>query len=678
MPTPPFASKIPKTLTKHGHRRSDPYFWLNDRTHPKVIDYLKKENAYTNAMLKPTDKLQKDLFKEMVARVKKDDASVPYKLDGYYHYTRFIKGKDYPLHCRKKGSLKAKEEIILDVNKIAKGKSFCDVGSLNISPRHDYLAYGVDFVSRRQYTVVFKDLKTGTLLKDELKNTTSSVVWAADNKTVFYTLKDPQTLRPHKIMKHRLGTPQSMDELVYEETDDTFRTFVYKTKSKSFIFIGSVATVSKEFRFIPAHQPDATFKLFQKRRRNLEYSVDHANDQFYILTNHQAKNFRLMRTSLEKTDLKNWKSVIPHRPQVRLEGEEFFKRHWVIQQRVNGLVQLKVMDMATKQSHVIQFDEPTYSAWISMNPEFNTTTLRFGYESLTTPLSTFDYSMTSHRKTLKKRQAVLGKFNANDYEAKRMWATASDGVKVPISLVYKKSFTSINRPTLLYGYGSYGITVDPYFSAARLSLLDRGFVFAIAHIRGGEDLGRTWYEDGKLKKKQNTFSDFIACAEHLIQKKITTPQKLCAMGGSAGGLLMGAVINQRPDLFKAVIAAVPFVDVVTTMLDDSIPLTTGEYDEWGNPNKHADYQTMLAYSPYDNVKKQAYPHLLVTTGLHDSQVQYWEPAKWVAKLRTHKTDDNVLLLHTNLKTGHGGASGRFEPYKEVAMEYAFLLDRITK
>lgn len=677
MKKPPIAQQIEKRFELHNDLRIDPYYWLNDRENKEVIDYLEQENAYTQEQLKHTEPLQESLFQEIKSRIKEDDNSVPYKSDGYWFYSRYQKGEEYELYCRKKETLEADEEILLNVNDLAKDHEYYSIGGLSISTNANILAFSEDVVSRRIYTIRFKLLDSGEFLEDVLEGTSGSIAWANDNKTVFYTLKDATTLRSYKVMKHQLGTPQAEDVVVFEETDDTFICSVHKSKSKEFIFISSYATVSTEYRFLSADTPDLPFQVVQPRERDHEYSVSHYNNHFYILTNWKARNFRLVKTSLENTKKEFWEELIAHRDNVLLEDIEIFSDFLVVGERANGLTQLFIQPWdSEREPHYISFDEETYVAYTSINRDFNSEWLRFGYSSLTVPGSVYDYNMNTQERVLKKQQEVIGGYNAEEYHAERHYATAKDGTKVPISLVYKKEFFEQDgkMPVLLYAYGSYGYSTDPGFSSVRLSLLDRGFIFAIAHIRGGEEMGRMWYEDGKLLKKKNTFTDFIDCAHYLIEQNYTSSAHLYAMGGSAGGLLMGAVMNMAPTTFHGVIAAVPFVDVVTTMLDDSIPLTTGEYDEWGNPNDEAFYHYIKSYSPYDNVTQQEYPHTLVTTGLHDSQVQYWEPAKWVAKLRTHKTDSNKLLLHTNMSAGHGGASGRFERIREIALEYAFLFD----
>ncbi len=672
--SPPVAEKMPKELTIHGQTRVDNYYWLNQRDNPKVIEYLKAENEYLKSVMKPAEALQEKLYNEIIGRIKQTDMSVPYRDQGYYYYTRFETGNEYPIYCRKQGSLDAAEEVLLNVNDMAKGYAYYNVAGFTVSSDNNLIAFGDDTVSRRKYTIHFKNLKTGEILSDKIPNTSGQAAWANDNKTVFYALKD-ETLRPYKIFKHVLGTNVSGDKEIFHEKDVTFETFAYKAKSKKYIFIISNSTLSTEFRYLDADRPEGQFKVVQPREKDLEYSVDHYQDKFYVLTNYKAKNFRLMETPINKTTKENWVEVIPHRDDVLLEGFEIFKDFLVVGERKNGLTQIRIINWEPKSEHYLDFGEETYSAYIAQNPEFDTNLLRYGYTSLTTPNSVFDYDMNTKEKKLLKQEEVLGDFKPVNYHAERLYAAAKDGIKIPISLVYRKGLKKNGKnPLLLYGYGSYGSSANPSFSSVRLSLLDRGFVYAMAHIRGGQEMGRYWYEDGKLFKKKNTFTDFIACAEHLIAEKFTNPQKLFAMGGSAGGLLMGAVLNMRPDLFKGVIAAVPWVDVVTTMLDPNVPLTTSEYDEWGNPNNKDYYDYMISYSPYDNVEAKHYPALLVTTGLHDSQVQYWEPAKWVAKLRALKRDKNILLLHTEMEAGHGGVSGRFRRYRETALEYAFMLN----
>ncbi|SHI49369.1 oligopeptidase B [Algibacter luteus] len=673
----PKAKKTPTELTVHGDTRIDNYYWLNNREAPDVIDYLNAENAYTKHMMRHTEAFQKTLFEEMKSRIKEDDTSVPYKLNGYWYLTKYKKGNDYPIYVRKKESLDAEEELLFDCNEMAKDHAYFNLGGISISPDNTLVAFSTDTVSRRQYTIQIKNLVTGEIYPDKILNTTGSATWANDNRTLFYAMKDPVTLRAHKIFKHKLFSDSKSDTEVYHEVEESFNTFVYKSKSKKYIIIGSSSTLSSEYRFLDANTPDNEFKVIQKRTKNLEYSIAHYQDSFYIISNiDKSTNFKVCKTSEKATEKEHWQDVIPHRNNVLIEDIEIFKDYLVVNERENGLNKLRIMSWNGEEDYYLPFNSETYTTYIGNNPEFESNLLRYGFNSLTSPSSVIDYNFKTKESQIKKEQEVLGgTFNKDNYESKRIWATARDGVKIPISLVYKKGIKLDGKnPLLQYAYGSYGSTIDPSFSTIRLSLLDRGFIYAISHIRGGEYLGRDWYEKGKLLTKLNTFTDFIDCSKFLIQEKYTSNKHLYAYGGSAGGLLMGAIINMESDLYNGVLAAVPFVDVVTTMLDDTIPLTTGEYDEWGNPNDLDYYNYMKSYSPYDNVKTKAYPNMLVTTGLHDSQVQYWEPAKWVAKLRDLKTDSNKLLLHTDMESGHGGASGRFESLKEVALEYAFLLD----
>lgn len=674
---PPLAERVPKKLEIHGDVRIDDYYWLNERENPKVIDYLNAENAYYNSVTSHTKQFQEDLFEEMKARIKEDDESVPYKKNGYYYITKYETGKQYPVYIRKKVNLEAEEELIIDVNELAVGHEYYALTGLNVNPLNTVAAFGVDTVSRRQYDIRFKNLETGEMYPEIIKNTTGSTAWANDNKTVFYSKKDPKTLRSDEIFKHVLGTDVSEDELIYEENDEAFWTFVYKSKSKRFIIIGSYSTLSTEYRYLDANDPKGKFKIIHPREENLEYSVAHYGEDFYILTNKdKALNFKLMKTPVGETSIRNWKEVIAHREDTLLEDISIFKDFLVLEERHNGLNKIRIKRWDGLDDYHLPFDEETYSASVYNNPEFDTNIIRYSYNSLTTPNSVIDFNVDDHSKEVKKEQEVLGgTFKKENYKSERIWAKARDGKRVAISLVYHKN-TAINEntPLLIYGYGSYGSIVSDRFSSVRLSLLDRGFVYAIAHVRGGEYLGRNWYDDGKMFKKMNTFYDFIDAAKHLIEKKYTSEKHLYAEGGSAGGLLVGAVINLNPGIFNGIIAAVPFVDVVTTMLDESIPLTTGEFDEWGNPKNKDSYDYMMSYSPYDNVKQHDYPHMLVTTGLHDSQVQYFEPAKWVAKLRLNKTNNKLLLMHTNMETGHGGASGRFDALKEITRDYCFLFD----
>ena len=674
---PPKAKKIAKELSIHGDTRVDNYFWLNERENPEVVKYLEAENDYNEKMTAHTKQFQVDLFEEMKSRIKEDDASVPYKLNGYWYYVRFEVGKGYPIYARKKETLEAEEEILFDCNQMAEGHAYFKLSGLSVSPNNKLVSFGVDTVSRRKYTIQIKNLETGEILPTKIETTTGGSTWANDNKTLFYTRKDEETLRSDKIYQHILGEDPANDMLVYQEEDETFNAYVYKSKSKKYIIIGSSSTMSDEYRILDADQPRGDFKLFQERVRGVEYGFSHFEDHFYIITNKdEAQNFKLMKTEVNKTASEHWQEVIPHREDVLLEDMDIFKNYLVLSERYNGLNRIRIMSWDNQEDYYLPFDNETYTAYTGTNPDFDTNILRYGYNSLTTPASVIDFDMKTKESEVKKEQEVQDpNFNKENYLSERIWATAQDGTKIPMSVVYKKGIQRDgSNPVLQYAYGSYGHTTDPSFSTSRLSLLDRGFIFVIAHIRGGEYLGRNWYEDGKMLTKRNTFTDFIDCSKYLIEQKYTSAKHLYAMGGSAGGMLMGGILNMAPQLYNGVIAAVPFVDVVTTMLDDSIPLTTGEYDEWGNPNNKEYYDYMKSYSPYDNVAAQDYPNILVTTGFHDSQVQYWEPAKWVAKLRELKTDENKLLFHTNMDAGHGGASGRFEALKEVAEDYAFILD----
>ncbi|MDX1393790.1 MAG: S9 family peptidase [Gemmatimonadota bacterium] len=677
---PPVATVVPHEIQTHGHLRVDDYYWLNDRDDPDVIAYLEAENDYTDAMMAHTADLRRELFDEIKGRIEQTDLSVPVFENGYFYYSRTEDGKDYSIHARKRGSLDAPEEILIDENVRAEGESYYGLSASEVSPGNDLLAFAEDVVGRRIYTLRFKDLETGQLLADEIPGISGNVVWAEDNRTVFYTKRDPQTLRSFQIFRHELGTDPSSDALVFQEDDEEFSTFVRKTRSRDFILIGSSHTLTNEYRYLDARDPTGEFTVFLPRDEGHEHSIDHVGDHFYISTNSGgASNFRLMRTPVSATAMENWEEVIPHRDDVLLQGFTPFERHLVVNEREAGLVKLRIIPWDGSDEHYIEFDDPAYLAYTTGNPEMATSTLRFGYTSLAVPRTIYDYDMETRERTLLKQEAVLGDFDSSDYVVERLMAPARDGVEVPVSIVYRRGIEKNGtNPTLLYAYGSYGASMDATFSSSRLSLLDRGFVYAIGHIRGGQEMGRRWYEDGKMFNKMNTFTDYIDVAEFLIAGGYTTPDLLFAKGGSAGGLLMGAVANLRPDLFRGMIANVPFVDVVTTMLDESIPLTTFEYDEWGNPNDLESYNYMLSYSPYDQVVAKDYPNMLVTTGLHDSQVQYWEPAKWVAKLRAVKTDDNRLLLRTHMDAGHGGGSGRDRSYEETAFEFAFMLDLLGR
>lgn len=697
----PKALVKPKELIIHGDTRVDNYYYLNDRENPEVIDYLKAENAYLEQVLAPVKTLREKLFEEMKGRIKQQDQSVPYKEGAYYYQTNYVQGGEYPIYVRKKGSLTAPEEVMFDCNQLAKGHPYYNLGGYEVSDNDELAIFCEDTVSRRLYTLKVKNLKTGQIYPEEIPNVEAgNFAWAADNKTLFYVKKDVQTLLGYQVYRHMLGTDPMQDVLVYEEKDNQFYMGLYRMKSKKYVAIVSDHNgVTTEYRLLDANKPMSEFAVFYPRERGHEYDIQHYKNKFYVRTNFKAENYRLMEVTENLTDTSDrpspgspdrspskgrgeqmtnrtsWKEVIPHRADVFLQNMDVFANHLVLGERKEGLTKIRVINQINNADHYLEFGEPAYVAGMSYNPEFDTNVLRYSYASLTTPSSTFDYNMDTKAKTLLKQQEVLGGFNKENYVSERVYATTRDGVKVPISLVYRKGTKKDgSAPLLQYAYGSYGSNTEPGFGSGRLSLLDRGFIYAIAHIRGGQEMGRKWYEDGKMLKKKNTFNDFVDCSKFLIENKYTSSDKLFALGGSAGGLLMGAVVNQAPELYRGVVAAVPFVDVVTTMLDETIPLTTGEWEEWGNPKNKPYYEYMKSYSPYDNVTRQAYPNLLVTTGLHDSQVQYWEPAKWVAKLRTMKTDNNQLLMHTNMEAGHGGASGRFEALKEVALEYAFILN----
>jgi oligopeptidase B len=674
-PAPPVAKVVPQRLVAHGDVRVDDYYWLKDRDNPEVVAYLTAENAYTDAVMRHTEPLQETVFTEITSRLKPDDASVPYRDDGYYYYTRFEEGKEYPVYCRKQGSVAAAEEVMLDGNALAAGHGFFAVMGWSVSSGNDILAFATDTVGRRIATLQFKNLTTGALLPDTIPEVTGNMTWATDNRTLFYSKQDLATLRSYRVYRHALGSDPAADALVYEEKDDTYRCWVTRSKSKRYIFIPSTTTLAGEVRFIPADDPTAAPSVILPRERGREYDVEHFGEYFYIRTNDGAKNFRLMKTPVTATSREHWSEVIPPRDDAYLVDFDVFRDHLVAVERRGGLVHIRVIPWSGGGGHELDFGEPAYLAYLDANPELDATVLRYGYTSMTTPRSIYDYDMVTHTRTLLKRDEVVGGFDPASYVTERLQAPARDGVKVPISIVYRKDLVKNGKaPLLLYGYGSYGASMDATFDVARLSLLDRGFVYAIAHVRGGAELGRGWYEDGKLLNKKHTFTDFIDCAEFLTAERYSSPDRMFALGGSAGGLLMGAVYTTRPDLFKGMVAAVPFVDVVTTMLDSSIPLTTAEYDEWGDPNQKAYYDYMLSYSPYDRTTRRAYTNLLVTTGLHDSQVQYWEPAKWVAKLRARKTDSGRVLLRTNMEAGHGGVSGRYRRYHDTALMYAFLLD----
>ena len=672
---PPSAKKIPKELKRFDSKRVDNYFWLKNRDDSEVIEYLEKENDYFKKMTSDTEDFQEIIYKEIKNKIKEDDQSVPYFLNGYWYLTKYQKNKNYPVYLRRKSDLNSKDQILFDCNLLAEGYEYFNLSNIKISPNNKFAAYSIDTLSRRLYTIRIKNLQTGEVLNDQIINTSGGFAWANDNKTLFYTNRDSETLRNDKILRHEIGTKSKDDKIVFHEKDNTFYTSVSKSKSNKFIIISSHSTLTSEFQFLDANKPSDNFRLFNQRKRGLEYSINHYEKFFYIITNiDNAKNYKLMKTPIGGTEYENWINVIDHRKDVLIEGIDIFKNYLVISERANGLNRINVRKWDDSESYYLDFKSETFSLYTTTNVDFDTNILRYGFNSLTQPPSIIDFNMSTKKKTIRKQQQVLDdNFKNKNYTSERIWSQSEDGTKIPISLVYKKGLIKNNKnPLLLYGYGSYGNTIDPYFSVSRLSLLDRGFVFAIAHVRGSEYMGREWYDEGKLLKKTNTFKDFISCTKHLISEGYTNTDQTYAYGGSAGGLLMGSVINMEPELYNGVIAAVPFVDVLTTMLDETIPLTTGEYDEWGNPNNEEFYNYILSYSPYDNVKKMKYPNLLVTTGLYDSQVQYWEPAKWVAKLRELKVGENLLLLKTNMDSGHGGASGRFDALKEVAREYVFL------
>ena len=667
--------KIPTKLETHGQVRVDDYYWLRERDNPEVIRYLNDENAFAAKAMAHTQEFEKKLFQEITGRIKQTDLSVPYKRDDYFYYARFEAGKEYPIYCRKLAALDAPEQVMLDGNALAQGHEFFSIGGSAVSSGQDLLAYATDTQGRRIHTTYIKSLSGGALLPDVIANVTENLAWGNDNRTLFYGKQDETTLRQHQIWRHVVGTDPAADQLVYQEDDETFSVYIFKTKSKRYLLLVSAQTIAHEYRYLDADEPLGACKIFLPRARGHEYQIDHIGDRFIIRTNDQAKNFRLMATPVAQPERRCWREIIPHRDDVYLGDFDLFKDYLVLEERARGLTQIRVVPWSGSGAHYLEFAEPAYRAHLGANMEFDTKIVRFDYTSMKTPQSIYDYDMDTRQRRLLKQEEVLGGFNADDYVTERLHARAADGTEIPLSLLYRKGLKKDgHNPTLLYGYGSYGASIDAAFASPRLSLVDRGFVYAIAHIRGGQELGRQWYDDGKLLKKKNTFSDFVACAEYLIGERFTNSEKLFAMGRSAGGLLIGAVSNLRPDLFKGLVAEVPFVDVVTTMLDASIPLTTGEYDEWGDPHKKEFYDYMLSYSPYDNVARKNYPAMLITGGVHDSQVQYWEPAKWVAKLRELKTDNNPVLLKTNMDAGHGGASGRFRRHQETAFSYVFLLD----
>lgn len=672
--TPPQPVKINKSITKHGHKRTDPYYWMRERENPKVIQHLKKENSYTEALFKPCKKVEQTILNELKKRIVKDDESLPYFYNGYWYFTKVRGNQEYSVYLRKRKKSDKKSELLIDVNALAKGKSYCDEGQLAISPDNTILAYSMDFVGRRKYEIHFKTIQSGKKTNDVIPDTTGNCVWANDNKTVFYVLEDKVTLRSYKIMRHTIGQPVKKDVCVYEEKDERFYLDISKSKSDNYIFIHSSSSTTSEVLWINANTPNDKFKVFEPRKKGHEYSLDEAGGVFYIRTNLKAKNFKLVYTTEAKTRSRHWKNLLPYDEKQLIESFDVLKEYIAIEVRKEGLNRILVYNISSKKQYFITADEEDYYMGLDINEEYDTSLLRYQFGSMKTPLCTYEIDLKTKKKKLLKKQRLNTPYNSKAYTTKRVFASSRDGKKIPVSLFYKtKLYKKGCNPLLVYGYGSYGVIIDPYFSSSRLSLVDRGFVFAIVHTRGGEDLGRDWYLDGKMLKKKNTFNDFIDSTEYLIKQKYGHPEKVFAQGGSAGGMLMGVVINERPDLYKAIIADVPFVDVVTTMLDKTIPLTTGEYEEWGNPDNRKYYRYMLSYSPYDNIKEKAYPSVFISCGLHDSQVQYWEPAKWAAKLREHSTSHKPVLLFTNLNAGHGGVSGRFSALEEIAKEYTFLL-----
>ncbi len=671
---PPVAKLVPHADTLHGDVRVDNYYWLRDRANPEVMAYLKAENEYVDSFMAHTKEFQEHLYREMLGRIKETDLSVPAKLDDYYYYTRTEEGKQYRIHCRKKGNLEADEEILLDENELAEGHDYFSIGAFRTSPNHQMVAYSVDTAGSEIYTIYVKDLATGELRKDMIKDVDNNVVWANDNMTLFYTTLD-NTRRPYKLYMHRLGARQEDDSMLFHEKDDKFWLGISRTRSKRYLLLSLGSKTTSEYHYLDADLPTTEFRLLHPRQHEMEYYIDHHGNDFYIMTNENAKNFKLMKVPVENPAKDNWRELIPHRTHVKIEGFELFRDNLVVHERENGLEQIQIMDLTSGEWHYVEFPEPVYTFWLNKNPDFNTNLLRFTYTSLVTPRSVYDYQMDTRGRELKKQYEVLGGYDPSLYQSERIFATASDSTKIPISLVYKKGINKDGmNPLFMSGYGAYGASSEPYFSSNRLSLLDRGFVYAIAHIRGGGEMGRYWYDQGKLLHKMNTFTDFIACAQFLIDERYTSQENLVIEGGSAGGLLMGAVINMRPDLFRMVVAVVPFVDVLNTMLDPSIPLTVVEYEEWGNPEEKESYDYIKSYSPYDNIEAKDYPTMLIRSGLNDARVSYWEPTKWTAKLRSLKTDDHLLLLKTDMGAGHGGASGRYDYLRDRAFDYAFIFD----
>ncbi|HEV3470388.1 MAG TPA: S9 family peptidase [Pyrinomonadaceae bacterium] len=675
VPAAPVAKKVPRTVTVHGETLTDEYFWMREKTNPEVISYLEAENAYTEAVMKPTERLQEKLYKEMLGRIKQTDVNVPYRENGYFYYSRTVEGQQYPIYARKKGSLDAPEEVTLDLNELHKGHKYTALDTYSVSDDGRLLAYSIDHSGYREYVLKIKDLSTGKDLADEFGKVTTAF-WATDNRTLFYVTEDAAK-RPHKVFRHALGDPKEKDTLVYEEKDELYRAHAFRTRSRGAILFQSQSSDTTEYSFVPAERPAESPRVVVPRRKEHEYYVDHHGDRFFILTNDRGRNFRLVTAPAADPRAEHWAEVIAHRPDVMLEEIEMFADFYVVAERDRGLQKLLITDAKTGKSHHLPFTEPVYSVSSSTNRQFKTDLFRYNYQSLVTPSSVYDYDVKTNKSTLLKQQPVLGGYDPKQYESERVHAVASDGTKIPISVVYRKGFKRDgSHPLHLYAYGSYGYPSNVSFSTNRLSLLDRGFAYAVAHIRGGGDLGKPWYDEGKMMKKKNTFTDFIAAAEHLVKEKYTSKERLVISGGSAGGLLMGAVTNMRPDLFRVVLSYVPFVDMINTMLDPSLPLTIQEYLEWGNPNEKEAYLYMKSYSPYDNIRATSYPAMLVRVSLNDSQVPYWEGTKYVAKLRATKTDKNVLLLKANMGAGHGGASGRYDALRDAAFDYAFILSQL--
>ncbi|HVF48556.1 MAG TPA: S9 family peptidase [Pyrinomonadaceae bacterium] len=673
--TAPAARRVAKTSNLHGETWTDEYFWLREKKNPEVISYLEAENAYTDAYMKPTEELQAALYKEMLARIKETDTNVPYREGDYLYYTRTEQGKQYPIYARKRGQETAPEAVTLDLNEMAKDLKFMAVGNYEVSGDGQMLAYSTDTTGYREYTLYIKDLRNGQTTK--IAERASSVAWANDNRTLFYVVDDPTTKRSYRLYRHTLG--KASDELVHEETDEMFDIYLNRSRSRAYIFLTIGSHTTSEVRYLPADKPLDAFRVVEPRAAGHEYYVEHRGDTFYIRTNSGgARNFKLVAAPVAAPQQKNWKELMPYRKEVMLGRVDAFADYLVLTEREKGLPQIRITDLRSDKTHYVAFPEPVYNASLGVNKEFNTKLVRYNYQSFTTPASVYDYDIAARKSELLKQQPVLGGYDANAYKSERIYAVAPDGTRIPVSLYYKKDLQRDgSRPMFLYAYGSYGIPSNVSFSSARLSLVNRGVVYAIAHIRGGGDLGKEWHDAGRMMNKKNTFTDFIAAAEHLVKEKYTAKDRLVISGGSAGGLLMGAVTNMRPDLFKAVVSYVPFVDVINTMTDATLPLTAGEWEEWGNPIRDkAAYAYMKSYSPYDNIEAKAYPTILVKTSLNDSQVMYWEPAKYVAKLRSMKTDKNPLLLKTNMGAGHGGASGRYDSLKDTAFDYAFILNQL--